>query len=96
MHAYSAIPDIQADKQAKLQTTATILGKQGTLIYCLICRIGASIIGYTLIGPISILAGIIYLVLIIISRKKELFAVYKRFPLINTLIGMGLFFKLLF
>jgi len=28
MHAYSAIPDINADKQANLQTTATILGKK--------------------------------------------------------------------
>jgi 4-hydroxybenzoate polyprenyltransferase len=27
MHAYSAIPDIKADTQAKLQTTATVLGK---------------------------------------------------------------------
>jgi len=95
MHAYSAIPDIAADKQANLHTTATILGKHGTLIYCLACRVIASVIGYSLIGPISILAGVIYILLIAISRKQELFAIYKRFPLINTIIGMILFFSLL-
>jgi 4-hydroxybenzoate polyprenyltransferase len=28
MHAYSAIPDIEADKKAKLATVATYCGKQ--------------------------------------------------------------------
>lgn len=95
MHAYSAIPDIQADRQAKLQTTATILGKYGTLIYCLVSRTIASVIWFTIIGRTSIFAGIIYIILIAISRKKELFTIYKRFPLINTLIGMIIFFVLL-
>jgi 4-hydroxybenzoate polyprenyltransferase len=49
MHAYSAIPDIQADTDAKIQTTATVLGKYGTLIYCALCRILASSIGYMFI-----------------------------------------------
>jgi 4-hydroxybenzoate polyprenyltransferase len=34
MHAYSAIPDIQADSDANLTTTAVYLGADGTLIYC--------------------------------------------------------------
>lgn len=95
MHAYSAIPDIQADKQAKIQTTATVLGKHWTLLYCVICRTIAGIIGYAIIWLISLLAMIVYITLIIISRRKELFTIYKRFPLINTIIGMILFLTML-
>lgn len=95
MHAYSAIPDIIADKKANLQTTATILGKHWTLLYCLACRAISSLVWYELIGSISIAAWIIYSMLIIISRKKELFTIYKRFPLINTIIGMIIFFTIL-
>jgi hypothetical protein len=47
------------------------------------------------IWPISILAWIIYLSLIIISEKQPLFMIYKRFPLINTIIGMIIFFTIL-
>jgi len=95
MHAYSAIPDIQSDKQAKLRTTATILQKKWTLLYCLICRIIAGLLWYTIIGPVSLIAMTIYISLIFISYKKELFAVYKQFPLINTIIGIIIFFTLL-
>ena len=34
MHCYSAIPDIEPDKQAGLVTTAVYLGKQNSLLYC--------------------------------------------------------------
>lgn len=96
MHAYSAIPDITSDKQAKLQTTATILGKNWTLVYCFICRITAGILWYNTIGPISLIVMTIYIILIIVSRKKELFTIYKRFPTINTIVGMAIFFSILF
>jgi len=95
MHAYSAIPDIQADTEAKLQTTATVLGKYGTLIYCALCRIIASSIGYILIWPVSILAWLVYMSLIIISIKQPLFTIYKQFPLINAIIGMIIFFTII-
>jgi len=88
MHAYSAIPDIAADKQAKLHTTATVLGKNRTLLYCLLCRILAAILGSLVIGRASLLGGAVYSILIYISRKQDLFRIYKRFPLINTIIGM--------
>lgn len=94
MHAYSAIPDIQADKKAKIQTTATVLGKDWTLLYCLFCRIIAGMIGYTIIWPISFLAMAVYITLITISWKKELFTIYKWFPVVNIIIGMLIFFKL--
>jgi 4-hydroxybenzoate polyprenyltransferase len=37
MHAYSAVPDISADREADLQTVATLYGKNGTLLFCIIC-----------------------------------------------------------
>lgn len=95
MHAYSAIPDVTADKQAKLQTTATVLGKNWTLLYCLICRITAAILWSLLIGPIAIVWGAVYSILIYLSRKQDVFGIYKRFPLINTIIGMILFVVIL-
>jgi len=95
MHAYSAIPDIQADKQANLQTTATILGKNWTLLYCLLCWILAAILGSFVIGPMALILGAVYSILIYISRKQDLFHIYKRFPLINTIVWMLLFFVIL-
>jgi len=92
MHAYSAIPDIASDKKANLQTTATVLGNNWTLLYCLICRIIATILWSLIIGPIAIILWAIYSILIYLSRRKDIFSIYKRFPLINTLIGMFLFF----
>jgi 4-hydroxybenzoate polyprenyltransferase len=35
MHLYSAIPDIEADRQAGLRTTAVVLGEQRSLAVCL-------------------------------------------------------------
>ncbi len=96
MHAYSAIPDIDADRQAWLATTATALGKTGTLLYCLLCRVFAAIWAYTLIGWWAVVFGSVYVVLIVFSSFRELFTLYKRFPLINAVVGMLLFFVVLF
>ena len=35
MHAYSAVPDISADKDAQVPTVATFLGLRGTIWFCL-------------------------------------------------------------
>jgi 4-hydroxybenzoate polyprenyltransferase len=34
MHTFSAIPDIEPDRDAGIETTATVLGEQGSYAYC--------------------------------------------------------------
>jgi 4-hydroxybenzoate polyprenyltransferase len=100
MHLYSAVPDINADKMANIQTGATLLGKNTTLILCGVLYAISAVIAYFYIGFFAILAGLGYLYLIFISVRKsnpeEVLTVYKMFPLFNTLVGAILFVILLF
>lgn len=36
MHAFSAVPDIKADKDGGVDTVATLLGAKPTIVFCLI------------------------------------------------------------
>lgn len=100
MHLYSAVPDINADKAANIQTGATLLGKNTTLVLCGVLYAISAVIAYFYIGFFAILAGLGYLYLIFISVRKsnpeEVLSVYKMFPLFNTLVGAILFAILLF
>jgi len=98
MHAYSAVPDIQADKEAKLATIATVLGKQVTIWFCLVFYTIAAWIATLYIGPIAIGLFIPYLIMMILSlhsKEAQLLQLYTWFPWINALVGMSLFFTLL-
>ncbi|MEI7688708.1 MAG: prenyltransferase [Candidatus Nomurabacteria bacterium] len=99
MHLYSAVPDINADKMAGIQTGATLLGKNTTLILCGVLYAVSSLIAYFYIGFFAIIAGLGYLYLIFISIKKskpeEVLVIYKIFPFLNTLVG-GILFAILF
>lgn len=46
MHCYSAIPDIQPDRQAGLNTTAVYLGKNKSLIYCAILYLLSALLSF--------------------------------------------------
>lgn len=96
MHAYSAVPDIKADKEGGLQTIATFCGKRVTLIFCITLYVLSSAIAF-LYYPLFAIGGfIIYSFLMILSlqtkSEDELFKLYTYFPKINTIIGMILFF----
>lgn len=100
MHLYSAVPDVNADKAANIQTGATLLGKNTTLVLCGVLYAVSAAIAYFYVGFFAILAGLGYLYLIFISIRKsnpeEVLSVYKMFPLFNTLVGVILFVILLF
>jgi 4-hydroxybenzoate polyprenyltransferase len=100
MHLYSAVPDINADKMANIQTGAILLGKNTTLVLCGVLYAVSAVIAYFYIGLFAILAGLGYLYLIFISIRKsnpeEILSVYKIFPFFNTLIGAIIFAILLF
>lgn len=96
MHAYSAIPDIKADTKAGIHTIATFLRPLGTLVFCMLCFVGAAALTYPWLKLFGIGAGMLYLLIMLITfvraQPSQVFALYKLFPLINVLVGTGLFF----
>ncbi len=93
MHAYSAIPDIKVDTEAKLNTIATYLGINKTLYLCSILYILSSGIIFFYLGPIALLLGLVYFILMILSfmKPEKIFKHYTYFPIINTICGMIIF-----
>ncbi len=98
MHAYSAVPDIQADKDAHLETIATKLGKNKTIYVCAFLYALSALLASYYIGIISLILGGTYLYLMyksVHTNEDELFKMYTYFPLINSASGMIIFFTLL-
>ena len=95
MHAYSAIPDIKADKAAGIKTVATVLGSNATHIFCLVLYVGSALLAFKYIGGIGLVFGIMYILVILVSirlaKADKVFKVYRYFPYVNALIGFSLF-----
>ncbi|WP_081661916.1 prenyltransferase [Gillisia sp. JM1] len=98
MQTYSAIPDIEADRKAGVNTLAIILGEKKALWFCLIAYFISASIGFYYVGFIAIVFGIVYIsiVLLSINNISKLFKYYTYFPLINVLTGAILFFYMFF
>jgi 4-hydroxybenzoate polyprenyltransferase len=98
MQTYSAIPDIEADKKAGVNTLAIMLGEKKALWFCLIAYLISASIGFYYLGFIAIVFGIVYIsiVLLSINNISKLFKYYTYFPLINVLTGAILFFYMFF
>jgi lycopene elongase/hydratase (dihydrobisanhydrobacterioruberin-forming) len=95
MHAYSAIPDIEADSQSNIHTIATKLGFKRTLIFCYVCYALATFISLDYLKSVGLLAFCVYSFLLILTLKggkKNIFTYYKLFPRVNFIVGMMLFF----
>jgi 4-hydroxybenzoate polyprenyltransferase len=93
MHLFSAIPDIKADKQAKLTTTAVILGKQKSLLLCSVLWLGAALGAMHVLGAIGLFAMVYVFVPLLLLGKpiSAIRRVYWYFPVLNGLFGFGLF-----
>ena len=89
MHAFSAIPDIEADIKAHLNTTAVFLGRSLTFVYCFVLYfLSAALIVAQGISLLSLLLFIYPLVTAYTFKHTEkTFKIYKFFPYINTFIG---------
>ncbi len=91
MHAYSAIPDIAADTQAHIATTATTLGVKGTILYSASLYLLAALFVLPSLSWLALFLGAIYLALMFCSyyapTEKAVFRMYRLFPFINTLNG---------
>lgn len=98
MHAYSAVPDIHADRDAGLRTIATLFRKSGTIILCALLYALAAALSWPYLGWIALVLGAAYLAMMVASLNASdtrLFSLYRIFPLLNTVSGMALFFAIL-
>lgn len=95
MHAYSAIPDIEADRAASVTTIATLLGKTGTLMFCVAAFVAAAVFAHPYLGFVATALCLVYVSMVAVSiageKNDHVFVVYKYFPLINAGAGLALF-----
>jgi 4-hydroxybenzoate polyprenyltransferase len=95
MHAYSAVPDIAADRAADVATVATYFGRVRTLLLCGVAYALAALLAFPSLGAFALLGGLVYLGMIALSLRtrgpEQLFALYRRFPVLNTALGGALF-----
>jgi 4-hydroxybenzoate polyprenyltransferase len=91
MHAYSAIPDIHADRAAGLDTIATRLGPAVTHIFCIGCYIGAAALSSTFAPPL-VLLSLVYIGVVLTSMfSSNVSRFYRSFPIINSVSGFVVF-----
>ena len=91
MHTFSAIPDIEPDRDARIETTATLLGERWTLFYCA----GGWLLATALMGAVHPFLGAVFLVYPVFVGFVTFLTIdvdraYWWFPALNTLAGMVL------
>ena len=96
MHLFSAIPDIESDREAGLSTTATLVGLRGSLAVCTVLWLmfAGSLLGLGVLWPWN-LAALIYPLIpgvLLLSEPEATHRFYWYFPAINSLMGMAGFF----
>jgi 4-hydroxybenzoate polyprenyltransferase len=101
MHAYSAVPDIQADKEAGVPTTATFLGARVCLLLCGGLYSIAALGSAHVLGWLSALLGAVYVAMVVASLRafsmrgtEGVMSLYRFFPLLNTAAGFLLFWRI--
>ncbi|WP_121741298.1 prenyltransferase [Natronorubrum halophilum] len=88
MHTFSAIPDIEPDRETGIETTATTLGERRTYAYCGGCWL-ASVVAFGVLDPRLGALMLVYpgLVAAIVTSSVAVDRAYWWFPAINTLVG---------
>ena len=88
MHTFSAIPDIEPDREAGIRTTATLLGQSRTYAYCGLVWLGAAV-AFGLVHPFFGVVLGIYPLLVggIAASGIAVDRAYWWYPAINTVVG---------
>jgi 4-hydroxybenzoate polyprenyltransferase len=98
MHIFSAIPDIEYDRKAGINTTPVYIGEKASLIICLIFWLGLSFIVIYLARffPLSFLVFLypLFPLILLIKTSLDINKVYWYLPYVNTSLG-GLLFTAL-
>jgi hypothetical protein len=91
MHTFSAIPDIEPDRRAGINTLATLLGRRGTLTYCGVVWLLAAAT-FAALDPRAGVLLLLYPALVIGWKAGgvDVDRAYWYYPAINTLVGMVL------
>lgn len=93
MHTYSAIPDIEPDRAAGIETTATLLGEHRTYLYCGLCWALAAVAFGLLDVRLGALLGVYPLFLLAtVGAGVDVDRAYWWFPIVNGVVGMLLTF----
>ncbi|MFB6220602.1 MAG: prenyltransferase [Halolamina sp.] len=89
MHTYSAIPDIDPDRAAGIETTATVLGERRTYGYCLACWTLAAA-AFALLDPRlgALLAAYPVFLVGTVAAGVDVDRAYWWFPFVNAVVGM--------
>ena len=101
MHTFSAIPDIEPDRAAGIQTTATVLGKRRTFVYCLACWLAAAAVFALVDRRIGALLVAYPAVVFAVYRSDiDVARAYWWYPAFNTAVGtlltLGALWRLLY
>ncbi|MFP4632947.1 MAG: prenyltransferase [Halobacteriales archaeon] len=89
MHTFSAIPDVEADRDAGIRTTATVLGRGRTLVYCLVVWTASAVVLGVLSPPWGVLMALYpALVVVYLLRDVDVTAAYWYYPFVNSFVGM--------
>ena len=88
MHTYSAVPDIEPDRRADIETLATVLGRDRALAYCAACWLLAAIAFASLDRRAGLLL-LVYpaLVGIVVLRDVDVDRAYWWYPGVNAVVG---------
>ncbi|WP_267640482.1 prenyltransferase [Haloarchaeobius amylolyticus] len=89
MHTFSAIPDIEPDREAGIRTTATFLGEARTYLYCGLTWLAAAGAFALVDWRLGLLLGV-YPVFVagIALSDVAVDRAYWWFPFVNTVVGM--------
>ena len=92
MHLYSAVPDIKADKKAKLRTAATVMGEKTSIILCTIFWATFTIIISIKTFPWGLIT-LIYPALGIYTlfNIKKINKTYWYYPYVTAIVGCAAF-----
>ena len=91
MHTFSAIPDIEPDFEAGIETTATVLGERWTYVYCGACWLVAAL-AFLLVHPFfgALLLAYPLIVFGVVVSDTDVERAYWWYPAINTLVGTAM------
>jgi 4-hydroxybenzoate polyprenyltransferase len=88
MHTFSAIPDIEPDRAAGIETTATRLGERRTYAYCGAFWTVAAVAFGVLDPRFGVLLAVYPVVLLFVARSAvDVARAYWWYPALNTVVG---------
>jgi 4-hydroxybenzoate polyprenyltransferase len=88
MHTFSAIPDIEPDRAAGIETTATRLGERWTYVYCGVGWTLAAVAFGLLDVRLGLLLGLYPVAVALVATSSiDVSRAYWWYPAVNTVVG---------